>query len=72
MCRVFKRSLGVTSKWVANGRNHSQMAAGKVRFICGRFEAKTFIILSKLLFELSRKAHFIVNKQFCLHQKYIS
>ena len=72
MCRVFKRSFGVMLKWVANGRNHSQMAAGKVRFICGRFQAKTFIILSKLLFELFRKAHFIINKQFGVHQKYIT
>ena len=64
--------LGVTSKWVANGRDHSRIAVGKVVTVCGRFQAIIIINLSKLLLELIRKAHFNVNKQFCLHQKYIS
>ena len=60
------------SKWVANGHDHSQMASGKVEAICGRFHAEITVILAKLLLKLIKKAHFNVNKQFCLHQKFIS
>ena len=60
------------SKWVANGCDHSQTAAGKVMAVCGRFHAKIIIIFSKLFLELIRKAHFIMNKQLCLHQKFVN
>ena len=48
-------ALGVTSEWVANGRDHLQTAANKVAAICGLFHAKIIIILSKLLLELLGK-----------------
>ena len=46
------------------------MAAGNVTVVFGRFQAKIIIILSKLLLELIRKALFILNKEFCLHQEH--
>ena len=61
---------GVTSKWVANSCDHTQMAAGKVAALC--FYAKEIIFLTKLLLEFIRKAHFSVNKKYCLDQKFIS
>ena len=60
------------SIWVANGRDHSQTVAGKITTICSHFHAIISIVLWKLQLESIRKAHFIVNKQICLHQKFIS
>ena len=64
--------LGVTSKWEANGQDHSQTASGKAVDICDHVHAKMIIISSKLLLKLNGKAHLVVNKQFCLHPKVIS
>ena len=64
--------LGVTSKWVPNGQDRSQTATGKPVDICDSFHTKMIIISSKLLLELNRKAHLVVNKQFCLQKKFIS
>ena len=58
------------SKWLTNGLDYSQMAAGTVVAVCRCFHAKKLIIL---LWEfVIRKASFIVNKQYCLHQKLIT
>ena len=55
-----------------NSCDHLQTAAGNVAAICGCLQAKIIIILSKFLIKLIRKAHFIINKRFCLHQTDIS
>ena len=61
--------LEVTSKWVAKRRDHLQMATCKVPAGCCHIHFKIMTILSRVLSELIRKAHLIVNKQFCLHPK---
>ena len=37
--------LGVTSKWLANGHDHTQTAAGKVAVLCVCFHSKEIIFL---------------------------
>ena len=43
--------LGVMSKWLANGCDGSQMAAGKFATVCGHLNAKRINILSISLLE---------------------
>ena len=64
--------LGVMSKWLANGCNGSQTAAGKFATVCGHLNAKRINILSILLLESMRRVPFISIKQYCLYQKFIS
>ena len=48
------------------------MAASKITVICDRFHAIIITMLSKLLLESIGTANFTVNKDFCLHQKFIN
>ena len=50
-------------KMETNGCDHSQMAAGKVAEVCGRFHAKISITLSKLLLGVIWKTHLIVKQK---------
>ena len=64
----------LTSKWLAYGLDHSQTAASRDAAVCGHFDAKQLFTLSNLLlvFIGIRKAHFIMNKQYSLHHKFIN
>ena len=44
----------------------------KVVAIRVHFHAKEIVFLSKVLLEFIRKTLFIVDKRYCLHQKFIS
>ena len=61
---------GLTSKWLANGCNHSQTAAGKDMaikdvVICGQFNPKKVIIWSQLYMEYIRGAPFMIKSKYC-------
>ena len=62
----------MTSNQVGNDRDDSQTATGKVAAVCGHFQVKKTIIFSKLVLVFVSKALLMVNKQYHLHQKFMS